>query len=55
MISGGWNHVEPMLILYGTHWCPDCRRSKQFLGESESPYRWIDLEEIPTPSNWSSK
>jgi len=39
--------AEPRLTLYGTHWCPDCRRSKQFLGEQQIPYRWIDLEENP--------
>ena len=38
---------EPRLTLYGTHRCPDCRRSKQFLGEQQIPYRWIDLEENP--------
>jgi thioredoxin reductase (NADPH) len=38
---------EAMLTFYGTHWCPDCRRSRQFLGEQQIPYRWIDLEENP--------
>jgi thioredoxin reductase (NADPH) len=38
---------RPTLTLYGTHWCPDCRRSKQFLGEQQIPYRWIDLEVNP--------
>ena len=33
--------------VYGAHWCPDCRRSKQFLGEHQIPYRWIDIEEDP--------
>lgn len=31
--------------VYGAHWCPDCRRSKQFLGEHQIPYTWIDIEE----------
>ena len=31
--------------VYGAHWCPDCRRSKQFLGEHQIPYEWIDIEE----------
>jgi thioredoxin reductase (NADPH) len=35
------------LTFYGTHWCPDCRRSRQFLGEQQIPYTWIDLEENP--------
>jgi thioredoxin reductase (NADPH) len=33
------------IIVYGAHWCPDCRRSKQFLGEHQIPYTWIDIEE----------
>lgn len=32
------------IIVYGTHWCPDCRRSKQFLGERQIPYSWVDIE-----------
>jgi thioredoxin reductase (NADPH) len=33
------------ITVYGAHWCPDCRRSKQFLGEHQIPYRWVDIEE----------
>ncbi len=33
------------IIVYGAHWCPDCRTSKQFLGEHQIPYQWIDIEE----------
>lgn len=33
------------LIIYGTPWCPDCRRSKQFLGEHRVPYDYIDIED----------
>lgn len=36
---------EPASItVYGAHWCPDCRRSKQFLGEYQIPYNWVDIE-----------
>lgn len=35
------------LIIYGTPWCPDCRRSKQFLGEHRVPYDYIDIEDDP--------
>lgn len=35
------------LILYGTPWCPDCRRSKQFLGEHRVPYEYIDIDQDP--------
>ena len=32
------------ITVYGAHWCPDCRRSKQFLGEHQIPYAWVDIE-----------
>ena len=25
-------------------WCPDCRQSKQFLGEQRVPYNWVDID-----------
>ncbi len=39
--------TEPTLTIYGAYWCPDCRRSKQFLGEHQIPYRWVDIEQEP--------
>ena len=39
--------VEPKVIVYGAYWCPDCRRSKKFLGEQFIPYRWVDIEQDP--------
>ena len=36
---------EPNITVYGAFWCPDCHRSKQFLGEHQIPYRWVDIEE----------
>ena len=38
---------NPELTVYGAYWCPDCRRSKQFLGEHQIPYNWINIEEDP--------
>ena len=35
------------ITVYGAHWCPDCRSAKQFLGEHQIPYNWIDIEEDP--------
>lgn len=37
--------TEPKVTVYGAYWCPDCRRSKKFLGEQFIPYRWIDIEQ----------
>ena len=38
---------EKEISLFGAHWCQDCRRSKQFLGEHQIPYNWIDIEQNP--------
>ena len=38
---------EKEISLYGAHWCPDCRRCKQFLGEHQIPYHWIDVDQDP--------
>jgi thioredoxin reductase (NADPH) len=32
------------IVLYGTTWCPDCRRTKQFFGEQRIPYVNVDIE-----------
>jgi thioredoxin reductase (NADPH) len=37
--------IEPRVTVYGAYWCPDCRRSKKFLGEQFIPFRWIDIEQ----------
>jgi thioredoxin reductase (NADPH) len=36
---------DPAITVYGAYWCPDCRRAKQFLGEHQIPYNWIDIEQ----------
>ena len=36
---------DSQITVYGAFWCPDCHRSKQFLGEHQIPYRWVDIEE----------
>ena len=35
------------ITVFGAYWCPDCRRSKQFLGEHQVPYNWVDIEQDP--------
>jgi glutaredoxin-like protein len=30
--------------VYGTTWCPDCARAKQFLNKRCIPFEWIDIE-----------
>jgi mycoredoxin len=30
--------------MYGTSWCPDCARAKQFLTQKGVSFEWIDIE-----------
>lgn len=43
---------NPEIKVYGAYWCPDCRRSKQFLGEHQIPYEWINIEEDATAEQY---
>ena len=31
------------IVLYGTTWCADCKRAKQFFGEHRIPFENIDI------------
>jgi len=35
------------IIIYGTHWCCDCRRAKQFLRERGVKFREINIDDKP--------
>ncbi len=35
------------ITFYGATWCPDCRRSKEYLDTHNIPYDYIDLETVP--------
>jgi thioredoxin reductase (NADPH) len=37
--------LQAEITVYGADWCKDCRNSKQFLGEHQIPYQWIDIEQ----------
>ena len=37
--------AESRLVVYGTAWCSDCKRTKQFLGEQRIPYDWVDVDD----------
>ena len=32
------------IVVYGTTWCPDCERAKQFFGDHRVHYHWVDIE-----------
>jgi thioredoxin reductase (NADPH) len=35
------------ITLYGAPWCPDCKRSKQFLSEQRIAFDWVDIDQSP--------
>ena len=37
--------TQKKITVYGAPWCPDCKRSKQFLGEQRVPYEWVDIDQ----------
>ena len=37
--------AQENIKLYGAHWCPDCRRSRAFLGEHRISYQYFDVDE----------
>jgi thioredoxin reductase (NADPH) len=40
------------ITVYGTTWCPDCKRAKKFLGEQRIQYRWVDIEQDPEAADY---
>ncbi len=36
---------QKKIIMYGTIWCSDCHRSREFLDKQRIPYEWVDVEQ----------
>lgn len=36
--------APPQIHIYGTQWCGDCKRAKQFFGEQRIHYRFTDID-----------
>jgi thioredoxin reductase (NADPH) len=32
------------IVMYGTYWCGDCKRAKQFFGNHRVPYEFVDVD-----------
>jgi mycoredoxin len=43
--------VADQIIVYGTTWCPDCRRAKQVLDKHKVAYTWINIEDDPAAAD----
>jgi glutaredoxin len=35
---------KPRIVLYGTNWCPYCKRMREYLSAQNIPYRYEDVE-----------
>jgi glutaredoxin-like protein len=35
---------EPEIVVYGTPWCGDTRRSRRFLERYSVPYTWVNVD-----------
>ena len=35
---------KPLVVLYGTNWCPYCKRMREYLSAQNIPYRYEDVE-----------
>jgi arsenate reductase-like glutaredoxin family protein len=39
--------TQTKIIVYGTPWCGDCRRTRAFLDKHQIVYDWIDIDRDP--------
>ena len=37
--------MAEQIRMFGAPWCPDCKRSKQFLNEQRIPFEWNDIDQ----------
>lgn len=35
------------ILFYGADWCPDCKRSKEFLNGNKVDFEYIDIDQVP--------
>ena len=33
------------IVVYGTSWCPDCKRAKRFFSDLRAAYTWVNVGE----------
>ncbi len=39
--------TQSKIVVYGTPWCGDCRRTRAFLDRHQIVYDWIDIDRDP--------
>lgn len=40
------------IIMYGTTWCGDTRRARQFFVDNQIEYEWIDIDKDKTAAEY---
>ncbi|MFN3372723.1 MAG: mycoredoxin [Chloroflexus sp.] len=43
------------IVVYGTNWCPDCRRAQRVLDQHGAPYTYINIEHDPDAAEFVVK
>lgn len=43
------------IIVYGTNWCPDCRRAQRVLDQHGAHYTYINIEHDPAAAEFVIK
>ncbi|WP_322496338.1 mycoredoxin [Chloroflexus sp.] len=43
------------IVVYGTNWCPDCRRAQRVLDQHGAPYTYINIEHNPAAAEFVVK
>lgn len=43
------------IVVYGTNWCPDCRRAQRVLDQHGAPYTYINIEHDPSAAEFVVK
>jgi mycoredoxin len=46
---------DEKIIVYGTTWCGDCRRARNFMDQHNITYQWVDIETDPSGREFVEK
>lgn len=51
-IESGLSSQEGQIVMFGTRWCGDCRRSRMVLEEMGISYQYVDIEQVPEAAEY---
>lgn len=44
--------AKKVITIYGTTWCGDTRRARQFFADNQIEYQWIDIDQDKTAEQY---